>query len=137
MAIPIDDWSVQELTSQGIPMGYELLPMIYTGPVTPGGPNHTFEGTVEQIVDQIRLQGLDATIFNDVDDLDSRVGVSSLEGREVTDVVCGGPYDEAKLTYITQGINYLKKLHGDCGLPPGPGDQKCGRISCSYDAGIL
>ena len=84
--------SASVFTNEGIPYGYELLPMVYTGPLVPGGPNHTFQGTVEQIVQQVRDKKLDVTFgipatdcaytsMADEGDDDNRVG--RIRGRGI------------------------------------------------------
>lgn len=47
--------------NDGIPNGYEVVPMIWTGSTVPGGPNYTFTGTVQEIVK--RIQEIDPSMF--------------------------------------------------------------------------
>ncbi|KAK8079396.1 hypothetical protein PG997_007214 [Apiospora hydei] len=103
--------------------------MIWRGQIEAGRPEMSFNGTVQEVVAQIRLikpdfpAGLNtSTPLPNKDD-----------GHEVQ---CGvGGSGTADVTYINDGINYLHGIPGNCGVSAGnPGT--CARISCSYNSGI-
>lgn len=58
------------------------------------------------------------------------------DGDGDDDMLCEMAWDSsfASVFHIRQGIDYLRKIHGDCTNGPGPGN--CSRVSCSYQSGI-
>src|SRR5690349_13688517 len=42
------------VTRDSIPSDYEIVPIIWTGSITPNGENYTFTGTMEEIAAQIK-----------------------------------------------------------------------------------
>ncbi|KAI1819855.1 hypothetical protein F4861DRAFT_543510 [Xylaria intraflava] len=56
--------------------------------------------------------------------------------RDESDVLCDMSWNPpfASVFHILQGIEYLRKIHGNCTNGPGPAN--CARVSCSYSSGI-
>ncbi|CCF35349.1 hypothetical protein CH063_01288, partial [Colletotrichum higginsianum] len=117
--------------------------------VTPGGEVVTLNGTVEQVVAQLRELnpnydsdfGLDLPSAEDAELLASLVSedVASDGLEKRTDFsgrnyICRGRWGNASARAIYSGIRYLRGIGGKPRLPAGP--SVCSRVSCSYNAGI-
>ncbi|KAI1188780.1 hypothetical protein F5B17DRAFT_451362 [Nemania serpens] len=83
-------------------------------------------GTLEAEPREFSVQG------GDEDDNDN----DNNDGDGDDDMLCEMAWDSsfASVFHIRQGIDYLRKIHGDCTNGPGPGN--CSRVSCSYQSGI-
>ncbi|KAJ1325803.1 hypothetical protein MN608_08999 [Microdochium nivale] len=124
-----------------------FVDMGWTGSIVPGGPNYTFTGTVQEIVDQIQEIDPDYVLpdvtaeSSDSPAVDDEAPVSAnpaavLGSRQTAHTICrvaaSGPC--LSLIAANEGIRYLQGLQGDCWLPPGPA--VCARVSCSWNCGI-
>lgn len=110
--------------------GYNIVPLTFTGPVTPDGKTITLTGTAEDIYAQIlKLNpSYNATDFEDDND-------SSLEKRKpVGDILCNLGYSKARTDATRDGIAYLGKMKGYCGVGAGP--RICSRLACSWNSAI-
>ncbi|KAI1318293.1 hypothetical protein F5Y16DRAFT_419067 [Xylariaceae sp. FL0255] len=126
-----------------LPANYTLSTIKWTLPITEGGANYTFYGTVQEVFAQINdervSQGLEPMPEPAVN---NSLGISSrtnngdtLNGRYYTSTICNVGLPGPANTYrIEQGASYLMGLKGTCENGPGPGN--CGRISCSYNSAI-
>ncbi|KAI1323763.1 hypothetical protein F5Y16DRAFT_424697 [Xylariaceae sp. FL0255] len=144
-------WLARGTNMDGLPRGILIrrqLPDNYTEstiewnlPVTEGGSNYTFYGTVQEVfakINEIRVQqGLEPH----PDPLSTSTEVtyltdsSSLSRRVYTNTICNvGLSAAAPTERIEEGIIYLENIKGTCTNGPGPGN--CGRISCSYNSAI-
>ncbi|MCJ1263367.1 hypothetical protein MMC22_003237, partial [Lobaria immixta] len=122
-----------------------LAPMTYFGPITPGGKNHSINGTAEEVHKKIlelnpsfnpydwHKPGIDS---RDVLDpaLASREALDALEKRAKKPPPNCNVFNYCNTGRIRQGIDYLNGLPGTCHV--GWGSDKCARISCSYNSGI-
>ncbi|RYP43868.1 hypothetical protein DL768_009616 [Monosporascus sp. mg162] len=87
------------------------VPMMFTGPLRAGGPNVTYNGTLQSIVKQIRAENPHYPFRN-------RTAFPITSGDNV----------------IVEAITYLRDLTGTCYAFPGP--DFCGRISWSYNSAV-
>ncbi|CAJ2512729.1 Uu.00g008480.m01.CDS01 [Anthostomella pinea] len=114
-----------------LPDGYREVQMSWTGPITPGGANVTFQGSLEDVQAQAEAAG--GTILANSTKRAVDTQASVLDARQWDKDICNvGLQGSAAAQAIDSGISYLKGVTGDCGMPAGPGT--CGRISCSYDS---
>ncbi|KAL2064157.1 hypothetical protein VTL71DRAFT_4651 [Oculimacula yallundae] len=120
---------------EGLP--YPVGKMEWTGSATPGGPNVTLFGTVQEVI-----ADLDANYegFNKEERLaavDKRQIVAPRTAWWATCSMPAGlrpaPWQVVQRFPVLDGINYLKSLGGSsCGCDA----HTCCRISCSWDAAI-
>ncbi|KAK8092370.1 uncharacterized protein PG998_014855 [Apiospora kogelbergensis] len=110
-----------------------ISPMYWRGQIEAGGPEMTFNGTIQEVVAQIRKIKPDFP-----SGLEIPTSGPQAKDDDPHEVDCwvggGGP---ATVIYIKQGIQYLRSIPGNCGVSAGDqGYNTCARISCSYDSGI-
>ncbi|RYP11490.1 hypothetical protein DL764_000013 [Monosporascus ibericus] len=130
------------------------VPMMFTGALRAGGPNVTYNGTLQSIVKQICTENphypfRNRTTFPITSDGSTKSGdtgiarsdtigaISSDLAHNARDenVFCGiGGDGWADKDAIVEAITYLRDLSGACYAFPGPGF--CGRISCSYNSAV-
>ncbi|MCJ1469154.1 hypothetical protein MMC07_007787 [Pseudocyphellaria aurata] len=119
-----------------------LAPMTYVGPITPGGQNHTINGTAEEV--HSKIIELNPS-FNPHDWhvperngrllFGSRGGaLNALERRKKAGPPLCDVFNYCNTRRIQRGIDYLNDLPGGCRV--GWGSDKCSLISCSDNAGI-
>ncbi|KAI0122898.1 hypothetical protein BJ170DRAFT_698056 [Xylariales sp. AK1849] len=115
--------------------GYTEAPSQWTGSIEAGGGKMHFNGTVQEVEKQIRAIKRDFS-WNHWTDLTSRnpdAYVSPDPKLGKPDCSVGGS-DWVPFSQFDEGLDYLRKLSGDCHGVTGP--NKCGRLSCSWNAGI-
>lgn len=132
-----------------------LLPMIFTGPVTPGGPDVELQGTAQEIYQQVLElnPSYDPWDFPDFQASMAADGVTkaqwdaelangtvaamrsptnSLEARQSFDCNWGGWV--RTWGDCIEGLDYLRRLGTAwCRAPA----QACSRVSCSWGCGIF
>ncbi|KAI1326794.1 hypothetical protein F5Y16DRAFT_410729 [Xylariaceae sp. FL0255] len=117
----------------------------WTLPIIEGGPDFTFNGTVEEVFTKINLARLEkgypalddpsGLSFDTDNGLSTRTDDELLRSRNLSKIICdAGLSGPGFAIRIEQGAKYLQGVKGMCGLGPGPGN--CGRISCSYGSAI-
>ncbi|KAK6514816.1 hypothetical protein TWF506_007178 [Arthrobotrys conoides] len=106
----------------------------WTGPVAPGGGNHTFFGSLESIKTQIEsAPGFNSSIFdtrfsvNEPDLLLKRGGTYIVECSRTSDQRSGADI----LGYIS-ALDKIKKLHGSCSIT----GRACKRFGCGRDGSV-
>ncbi|KAF4455964.1 hypothetical protein F53441_1831 [Fusarium austroafricanum] len=129
-----------------IPEGYTVVPMTWTGPIEEGGKNHTFKGTAEDVLAQIKKLNPNFVEFAESKEKDdsTKLSMRALEARQPaspsdTRVACegGGPNGgQGMLTRVRDarlGIEHLKWLAGfGCGAPA----RSCARMTCNWQTAI-
>ncbi|KAF3913369.1 hypothetical protein ABW20_dc0106405 [Dactylellina cionopaga] len=116
----------------------ELLEgILWTGPVRPGGKNHTFSGTIEHIRYQIHnTPGFDPAIYDSVKPFTSSNDTETLLTRaEYYQIDCArsakAENGGAILNYLL-ALKDLKEFPGACSIV-GP---SCRRFTCNKDASL-
>ncbi|KAJ4250994.1 hypothetical protein NW762_011644 [Fusarium torreyae] len=117
--------------------------------VTPGGPKTILHGTVEEVHKKlVKLNpNWDEEFFNttasELSELGSGFELFTRDFQDIPDFAkdwdaprsyCGGPWGEASVERILDGIGYLERWPGKPKNGPGPGN--CGRVSCSWNSAI-
>ncbi|KAI0159841.1 hypothetical protein GGR57DRAFT_500161 [Xylariaceae sp. FL1272] len=130
-----------------VPEGYTIADITWTMPIVEGGPEHTFQGTAQQVFAQVndkrKQLGLlvldDSSLDDDIEaasnETESALSArSDIESRSYTKSICkvAAPSEAGKRA-ILDGVKYLNKLKSRCAMD---GPKKCGRISCSYESAI-
>ncbi|KAK7928368.1 hypothetical protein PG985_005366 [Apiospora marii] len=105
--------------------------MIWRGQIEEGGPEMNFNGTIQEVVAQIKQIKPDFSLNRTSSASDHLSGKN--DGHEV-DCWTGGS-GTADVNYINDGIDYLHGISGNCGVSAGNAGT-CARISCSYNSGI-
>ncbi|KAK6819471.1 hypothetical protein PG987_015954 [Apiospora arundinis] len=107
--------------------------MFWRGQIEAGGPEMTFNGTVQEVVAQIHKikpdfpAGLNVSRSTPLPNDDDGHAVDCYVGGRGT----------ATVSVILDGIKYLHGLPGNCGVSAGnQGYNTCARISCSYNSAI-
>ncbi|KAK4228548.1 hypothetical protein QBC38DRAFT_474674 [Podospora fimiseda] len=130
-----------------IPEGFAVVDLEWVVETTPGGPNVTLTGTVQQIHEKLteinpnwdedfapviakrKAQVLAARASSTPE------ANGGLEKRDWT--ICGAAgrgHKNAGLNPIIDGVAYLRTLSGQASRGPGP--RSCGQVSCSWDSAI-
>lgn len=115
----------------GIPNGYTLGNVTWTGNITANEPEVSFTGpSFQDIEAQIREANPNfAWPDHNTTDL-------SFPDKVVDHVSCDIPqFWYAEKYWADKGIDYLKGKTGQCHIDAGP--KVCSRISCSYDSAIF
>ncbi|KAI1259204.1 hypothetical protein F5Y18DRAFT_410680 [Xylariaceae sp. FL1019] len=133
-------------TEDFVPEGYTLANVTWTIPLTPGGQNHTFQGTVQEVFVQLndllvskglppRPEPIDNTTSFDAELSAIRAELGhGLNARTFDHTICQVPLPGvADGPAILSGIRHLNTVGTQCRME-GPG--ACGRISCSYNSAI-
>ncbi|KAI1772961.1 hypothetical protein F4818DRAFT_443846 [Hypoxylon cercidicola] len=115
----------------GMPDGYTLGNVTWTGNITANGPEISFTGhSFQDIEAQIRQAN------PNFDWPDHNVADLSLPNKAVDRLSCDLPqFWYADKFHVDDGIEYLRGKTGRCHIDAGP--QFCSRISCSYDSAIF
>ncbi|KAL0936075.1 uncharacterized protein CTRU02_208290 [Colletotrichum truncatum] len=112
--------------------GYGVWTPQWNFEVTPGGPNITFNGTVEEVLDQ--LQEVNPKLMASFNLKSTNNDLATVDPKDFN-VKCQDPKLRAGRVYAWQeGISYLRRVPGKPVGGPGPGE--CGRVSCSWNTGI-
>ncbi|RMX87630.1 hypothetical protein D0868_14951 [Hortaea werneckii] len=129
--------------------------MSYIGPAFDGGDDVELQGTIESVAAQLRdinpdwHPGVVGKNTPSKTDTAKRAEVSpntTLLSKGFAEVIADkfdqispplcnddlGGQRYARTRILSNGADYLKGLNGNCRQPP----RSCGRVSCSYDAGI-
>ncbi|RAK97951.1 uncharacterized protein BO80DRAFT_179862 [Aspergillus ibericus CBS 121593] len=118
---------------------HTIVPMTYTGPITPGGQHMPFTGdSIQEIHSQIKALNPDFELTDNSAVTKRKSSDSDSDSDTKGNLICNIPgrfSDTAQTFWIRSGIKYLKGLEGKCGVSKGP--KSCARISCSYNAGIF
>ncbi|KAI0887058.1 uncharacterized protein GGS22DRAFT_199365 [Annulohypoxylon maeteangense] len=128
LAIPIGRGSIR--SSAGLPSGYSLSNLTWTGNITEDGPEMSFTGFSFRDIDAQILDVNPDFTWPDVNGTDPAV-----TSRSEAWLTC----DPNNIWYaqafrIEEGIDYLSKKTGQCHMDAGP--RVCTRISCSYKSAI-
>ncbi|KAI6791475.1 hypothetical protein KC360_g8362 [Hortaea werneckii] len=107
--------------------------MSYIGPAFDGGDDVEVSGTIESVAAQLREMNPDW--HPGVVGKNTPSKTDSAKRAEISPPLCNddlGGQRYARTKILSNGADYLKGLSGNCRQPP----RSCGRVSCSYDAGI-
>ncbi|KAI1296104.1 hypothetical protein F5Y03DRAFT_398934 [Xylaria venustula] len=117
-----------------LPNGYKHEKMIWRGTIENGGPEVSFNGTMEDVTRQIQSIKRDftwnASLQIDNDQLlkrGSKTGIICNVGGESS---VHGPYT----TNAQDSGNKLSKMGGTCGVGPGP--RVCAVLTCTRNAAV-
>ena len=121
---------------------YAAMPdMEFVGPLTPGGPNVTIVGTAKAIYESILEQNPSYNPW-DFPEYAERMAAqgltdsSSVEKRQESHINCDfGTMVGEFSTQCNEGLNYLDRIAGYCGAPPGHAG--CSRVSCSHNCAMV
>ncbi|OGM44221.1 hypothetical protein ABOM_007724 [Aspergillus bombycis] len=121
--------------------GYTVEEFSWEVETTPGGPTVVLNGTVENVLSQLREinPNYDAEFAIAAHEIDQPAEQAAEEEDTPShlakrgNVACGG-FPKARKTQIKQGIEYLRGVPGKPQRGPGPGS--CGQVSCSWSSAI-
>ncbi|KAI0838558.1 hypothetical protein F5Y06DRAFT_287264 [Hypoxylon sp. FL0890] len=116
---------------QGLPSGYSVSNLTWTGSVTKNGPDMSFNGSSFQDIEAQILKVNPNFSWDDENTANVTILTTSVKDHLTCD-----PNNIwwAQVFRIQQGIDYLKGKKGACSMGPGP--RVCTRISCSYKSAI-
>ncbi|KAK4220884.1 hypothetical protein QBC38DRAFT_462096 [Podospora fimiseda] len=135
-----------------IPEGFKIVDLEWVVETTPGGPNVTLTGTVEQVHD--KLIEINPNWDEDFAPVIAKrkaellaFGAQALAARGESPVAdglqkrdwttCGSAghgHQGARLNPIIDGVAYLWGLSGQASRGPGP--RSCGQVACSWSSSI-
>ncbi|KAK4197239.1 hypothetical protein QBC40DRAFT_309232 [Triangularia verruculosa] len=124
--------------SYGSDVPNKLSDITWSLPINPADDSSatvSFTGTIEQAVAKMEADypGWNAT-FLAQDPISNTIG-DTKSGNPVRHD-CNVPGEEAAIAFnIEAGISYLRRVSGTA--KNGPGPLNCGRVSCSYNSGIV
>ncbi|KAI6914266.1 hypothetical protein KC318_g765 [Hortaea werneckii] len=107
--------------------------MSYIGPAFDGGDDVELQGTIESVAAQLR--DINPDWHPGVVGKNTPSKTDTAKRAEISPPLCNddlGGQRYARTRILSNGADYLKGLNGNCRQPP----RSCGRVSCSYDAGI-
>ncbi|KAI1139440.1 hypothetical protein F5Y05DRAFT_412540 [Hypoxylon sp. FL0543] len=116
---------------RGLPSGYSLSNLTWTGTITKDGPDMSFNGSSFQDI-EAQILKVDQDFTWDSENITSpNTLMTSVKHHLSCD-----PNNIwwAQVFRIQQGVDYLKGIKGTCSMGPGP--RVCTRISCSYKSAI-
>lgn len=125
------------------PLPFEEGPMQWTGEVIDGEGLITLEGSLPEIMDQIKTinpQYFDTDHSNEVvsDDGLTKRQVGGCEPRGIdVDIMCDVPYGTVHGKDLRAGLSYLGPMSWRSGGCMTQRANRCGRISCSYNTAIF
>ncbi|KAI0967769.1 hypothetical protein F4678DRAFT_465024 [Xylaria arbuscula] len=139
-AVALAEATTQPPANPGIktelPDGYKLEQMIWRGTVENGGPEVSFNGTIEDVTRQIQGVKRDFTWDAYPQDIQAR-GNQLQERGSKTGIICNvggestyGPYT----TNAQDSGNKLSELGGTCGVGSGP--RVCAVLTCTRNAAV-
>ncbi|KAI1453674.1 hypothetical protein F4805DRAFT_360633 [Annulohypoxylon moriforme] len=133
LAGPIGGLSLRH--SDGLPSGYSLSNLTWTGNITKNGPERSFTGPNFQSIDAQILKANPDFTWPDVNSTDLNSTDLATPSKSEPWLTC----DPNNIWYaqafrIEEGIDYLSKRTGKCHMDAGP--RVCTRISCSYKSAI-
>lgn len=122
--------------------GYEIIPATFTEAFGPNGETMSFNGTIQEVMDQVhdinpdyKFETEDAKVDGDDDeDVDDDGGLVKRDWRDrtVTKKKCDIG-DWARKYFIDDGVKYLRGLKkSKCKLR----SKGCSRVSCSWGSAI-
>ncbi|KAI1207894.1 uncharacterized protein F4807DRAFT_433673 [Annulohypoxylon truncatum] len=117
-------------TSAGLPSGYSLSNLTWTGNITANGPEMSFTGPSFQDIDAQILKANPDFMWPDSNSVDP----ATLEKSEAHLTCDPNNIWYAQAFRIEEGIDYLSSRTGKCHMDAGP--RVCTRISCSYKSAI-
>ncbi|KAF3918253.1 hypothetical protein ABW21_db0200824 [Orbilia brochopaga] len=106
---------------------YGFAPMIWSGPITPGGPEVQLNGTVQEIVAQIKVLNPEWKPLAppahalEARDWDGSPTCNQVEGIQLV--------NQSRMDEV---INHLWGIGGNCGAP----GHQCTNPSCAWHSGI-
>ncbi|KAI7183849.1 hypothetical protein KC363_g8017 [Hortaea werneckii] len=107
--------------------------MSYIGPAFDGGGDVEVQGTIESVAAQLRE--INPDWHPGVVGKNTPSKTDSAKRAEISPPLCNddlGGQRYARTAILSNGADYLKGLSGVLRQPP----RSCGRVSCSYDAGV-
>ncbi|KAL2186870.1 hypothetical protein L209DRAFT_763908 [Thermothelomyces heterothallicus CBS 203.75] len=114
--------------------GYRLADPEWQVEVSPGH-TMTVNGTVQAVIDQLekRDHAPRAAAAR------AATAATDMVAKRATDFsggsyICGHRWPYAPLQPFWEGLRYLRSLHGQVHVPPGP--RMCSQVSCSYSAAV-
>ncbi|KAI1342397.1 hypothetical protein F5Y15DRAFT_412903 [Xylariaceae sp. FL0016] len=109
-----------------LPEGYELAPITWSIPITPG---------VQEVTHSIKTMRLAAGLPADFKTAETHGTQLSAVDNDAFHVLCNVGLSQGanRKTIETEGIPYLEGLGGYCGMM---GNKRCNRVSCSYQSAI-
>lgn len=120
---------------------YTIIDLTWMVQVNESIPDITVTGTIEDVVSRLaHLYPEYVAPPNEDSGKDADPALDGPYSRKMSDKAGAGwhdqcdVYDFADQAAIVDGISYLRGVKGSPANGPGPGS--CGRVSCSYDAGI-
>lgn len=117
---------------------YQVVDPQWTVETTPGGPNITVTGTIQDVA--ARLTEANPNCKRDFKIEQISASPENFEKRAYYTIkvpeICNNAkrWSYTTSSGIRDGIDYLNKLSGTAHLGAGP--NTCGRVSCSYGAAI-
>ncbi|KAI0854933.1 hypothetical protein F4860DRAFT_520358 [Xylaria cubensis] len=120
-----------------LPKGYKIEPMSWTGAIEDGGPEVSFNGTIEEVTRQIQATKRDFTWESLRRDLGNFT--TPLQKRDKAGVVCGvggeGAGTHGALTSnVEDSKAKISKMAGNCTVAAGP--RTCSAITCTRYAAV-
>ncbi|KAI0509154.1 hypothetical protein F5B22DRAFT_649201 [Xylaria bambusicola] len=118
----------------GPPNGYTVESMIWKGAIEKGGPELSFNGTIEEVTQRIRAVKKDFTwgpladSGHTIEERDTKTGIICGVGGE--DVSPHGPLT----ANAEEAGDNLGKITGTCGVPAGP--KTCSVLTCTRNAAV-
>ncbi|KAI0544518.1 hypothetical protein F4679DRAFT_35744 [Xylaria curta] len=133
-AIPHADRSLN--LRSGLPEGYKVEPMNWTGVIEEGGSEVSFNGTIEEVTRQIQATQKEFTwesLRRDLGDFTTPV-----QKRDKTDVICGVGGEGTGHGPLTANAeasrDKISKMTGTCTVGSGP--RTCSMITCTRYAAV-
>ncbi|KAI3321500.1 hypothetical protein HD806DRAFT_537173 [Xylariaceae sp. AK1471] len=126
-----------------LPEGYRVEPMTWTGIIEAGGPEMSFNGTIDEVTQQIQAVKKDFTWEGLRHDLGLGTTPSTspqpqgATKRDKVGIICDvqgegkiGPYTDN----VADAQKLLEKNTGTCSVGPGP--RVCVAVACTNNAGV-
>ncbi|KAI0468973.1 hypothetical protein F4859DRAFT_192534 [Xylaria cf. heliscus] len=119
-----------------LPEGYRVEPMIWRGVIDEGGPEVSFNGTIEEVTQQIQAVKRDFTWESLRRDLVDTT--TPLEKRSKTKTICGVGGEDVGHGPLTPNVEDLRdkiaKMAGTCAVAGGP--RVCTVLTCTNNAAV-
>ncbi|KAI0379516.1 hypothetical protein F5Y04DRAFT_259889 [Hypomontagnella monticulosa] len=123
--------------NSGLPEGYKLVDVTWSGNITADGPEMSFTGSSFHDIDSQILKANPDFVWPDVGTNSTSEVMKRGDLGDTGDLLFCRPngVQFASSYRIKEGIDYLRGKSGKCHMQAGP--RVCTRISCSYKSGIF